>query len=284
MGGAVGFTMFLGAVGAPPAIGAVIAVAAAWALSEALAWAGGKIGEWLNDNLADLLRDILSDPLVLDLDGDGIELTALAGSSTEFDLDDDGVTERTGWVSPQDGLLVHDANGNGLADGVAELFGSSNVDGYDELATVDANGDGKIDASDPAFAELLIWRDLDGDGISTADEMLTLAQAGIARFNLAYTQSDTNVAGNIIARTGTYVRADGTSRVMGSLQFALDEATGRPEVPEGNLLGDLYILPNLAASGAAPDLRAAMYFDPVLRAMVEGAGANDGHASWPLAA
>jgi hypothetical protein len=46
------------------------------------------------------LLKLLSDPLILDLDGDGVEVTALAGSTTYFDYDQDGFAERTGWVSP----------------------------------------------------------------------------------------------------------------------------------------------------------------------------------------
>jgi len=244
---------------------------------------GGEIGEWLFgalndlglslssliDDISGMLRDALYDPLVLDLDGDGIELVALTSSNTRFDLDDDGIAERAGWVGPHDGLLVHDENGNGLVDGVAELVGSGTVDGFDELRTLDANNDGRIDALDPAFADLRVWRDLDRDGVSTPDEMLTLAQAGITRFNLAYTQTDADVSGNVVARTGSYVRADGSSRAMASVQFALDQTTGRPVLPQGADVGDLLVLPNLPGSAAVPDLRAAMYFDPALMALVE---------------
>jgi hypothetical protein len=151
--------------------------------------------DWLHD-LKDFIRGIFSDPLVLDLDGDGIELTALAGSATTFDLDDDAVAERTGWVGPHDGLLVHDANGNGVADGIGELLGSANVDGFDELETLDTNNDGRIDAADSAFAELRVWRDSNSDGISTPDEMLTLADVGIARLNLSYS----SISWKVVAR------------------------------------------------------------------------------------
>jgi hypothetical protein len=44
------------------------------------------------------LQDLVS-PLVLDLDGDGIELSSLTNSTAFFDLDDDGFYEHTGWVS-----------------------------------------------------------------------------------------------------------------------------------------------------------------------------------------
>jgi Ca2+-binding RTX toxin-like protein len=231
--------------------------------------AAWNLGSFLTDKLVEFFDYILGDPIVLDLDGDGIELIALAGSAVLFDMDDDGVAERTGWVSPQDGLLVHDANANGLADGIGELFGSANVDGYDELATLDSNADGRIDASDAAFAELMVWRDLNGDGEATTDEMLTLAQAGIARFNLGFTQTDTDVDGNVIARTGTYVRTDSSTRAMGSVQFALDESGNIPAIPENAALGDLLILPNLSGNAALPDLRTAMFYDATLKAMVE---------------
>ncbi len=252
-----------------PEIAAAIALAV---LAGLVIYGASEIGGMaydLIDDLSDMLRDIFSDPLVLDLDGDGIELVALASSATLFDLDGDGDLERTGWVSPHDGLLVQDANRNGQVDGVAELFGDAHVDGYDELELIDSNSDGRIDALDPAWADLLIWRDLDADGIATPDELQTLTQAGIARLNLAYDQVDEELAGNIIARTGSYLRTDGATRDMASARFALDQSSGRPVIPENAELGNLLILPNLPASAALPDLRTAMYFDPVLKAMVE---------------
>ena len=64
------------------------------------------------------------DPLVLDLDGDGLELTARTNLSPVFDLDGDGFAEQTGWVRPDDGLLVFDQNANGHIDDIGELFGN----------------------------------------------------------------------------------------------------------------------------------------------------------------
>jgi hypothetical protein len=99
------------------------------------------------------LASLFRDPLIIDLDGDGIELTALgvageAGASNVFfDYDGDGFAERTGWVKPDDGILVYDRNGNGQVDGAGELFGSPNQDGYAVLETLDSNGDGVIDAA-----------------------------------------------------------------------------------------------------------------------------------------
>ncbi len=43
--------------------------------------------------------------LVVDLDGDGIELIPLEESNVYFDVDGDGLAERTQWVHPDDGFL-----------------------------------------------------------------------------------------------------------------------------------------------------------------------------------
>ena len=55
------------------------------------------------------------DPLILDLDGDGLELIS-ASSSLLFDHNADGIKTGTGWVNAQDGLLMRDINGNGAID------------------------------------------------------------------------------------------------------------------------------------------------------------------------
>jgi hypothetical protein len=54
-------------------------------------------------------------PLVLDLDGDGIETTAV-NSGTNFDHNSNGFAEDTGWVKGDDGLLVLDRNSNGVIE------------------------------------------------------------------------------------------------------------------------------------------------------------------------
>jgi hypothetical protein len=54
------------------------------------------------------------DPLVLDLDGDGIE-TLGQQAVTYFDHDGNGFAELTGWVQGDDGFLVFDRNGDGAS-------------------------------------------------------------------------------------------------------------------------------------------------------------------------
>ncbi|MEZ5850414.1 MAG: hypothetical protein R3D68_07170 [Hyphomicrobiaceae bacterium] len=72
-------------------------------------WLGNVPGSLIPDPL----KRYLKDPLVLDLDGDGVELISLANSNAHLDYGGDGFAERTGWVKGDARLLVFDRNGNG---------------------------------------------------------------------------------------------------------------------------------------------------------------------------
>jgi Ca2+-binding RTX toxin-like protein len=165
------------------------------------------------------------DPLVLDLDGDGIETTSTRdGTVILFDHDADGVKTGTGWVKPDDGWLVLDRNGNGTIDSGRELFGvdtrKSNgqfaADGFDALKDLDANRDGKIDAADSVFANLRIWRDLNQDGISQANELSTLSANNITGIGINSTAVRTDLGnGNVQTAVGTFTRFNGTTGTTG---------------------------------------------------------------------
>ncbi|TFV04382.1 calcium-binding protein, partial [Bacillus stratosphericus] len=110
---------------------------------------GREVGEWLVDQYRKASGDYhwtcpkeyedyrnqnrdgkyhVYDPLVLDLDGDGIETVGTQGyAGALFDHDKDGIRTSTGWVSADDGLLVIDRNGDGIINNGGELFGDSSV-------------------------------------------------------------------------------------------------------------------------------------------------------------
>jgi hypothetical protein len=75
--------------------------AAAWTAAAANRLAAGAA--WKQDG----------DPLVIDLDGDGIETIGLSEGNAYFDVDGDLFREKTGWLKGDDGFLVLDANANG---------------------------------------------------------------------------------------------------------------------------------------------------------------------------
>ncbi|MGA9524606.1 MAG: hypothetical protein WBV82_24325 [Myxococcaceae bacterium] len=156
-------------------------------------------------------------PLVLDLDGNGIELTPMSGG-VQFDLLASGTPVRTAWVSSGDALLVLDRNQNGQVDDASELFGNRSggarfADGFAALAELDANGDRAIDAKDPVFSNLHVWSDRNHDGVGPRDEWRTLAQAGIASLQLDAREISGRDAwdgrGNRIPLRARFTRTDG---------------------------------------------------------------------------
>jgi len=170
------------------------------------------------------------DPLILDLDGDGLETTGV-NAGTNFDLDKNGFAERAGWVGADDGLLVLDRNGDGVINNGGEFFGDQTVlqngslatNGFQALAEWDQNADGRIDSADAIWSELRVWQDGNGDGIATASELHTLDNLGIAGINLAHTAVNvTDASGNTLVQSGTFARADGTTGQAGN--FLLQRA------------------------------------------------------------
>ncbi|MEI9425139.1 hypothetical protein O7A70_28665 [Mesorhizobium sp. Cs1299R1N1] len=190
------------------------------------------------------------DPLILDLNGDGIHLSPLDGSTVHFDFDGDGFAELTGWVSADDGILVRDVNGNGVVDSASELFGSSTQDGFAVLETFDTNGDGKIDASDAVFSTLRVWRDLDQDGVADAGEMMTLAEAGIVSISLTRTDVAGTSAGHDVGYEAVFTRADGTTGSTQTIYFQTDRQDTRTDnTPAFTPAEDVDKLPQLPGSG-----------------------------------
>ncbi|MEZ5616210.1 MAG: putative Ig domain-containing protein [Rhodocyclaceae bacterium] len=204
------------------------------------------------------------DPIILDLDGDGLETVGLA-SNIYFDHDGDGVLTRTGWAGRDDALLVWDRNANGTIDTGAELFGDFTVlpngtlapNGFAALAALDSNGDGLIDATDPAFAELKLWRDASQDGISQGEEFISLTDAGIVSLNLTNLLKNQRLSnGNTLSREGSFTRADGSVSGMGEFKLATDtfdtQFAEQIEVPEA-----LKQLPNMQGAGNVRELHQA---------------------------
>jgi hypothetical protein len=155
------------------------------------------------------------DPLVLDLDRDGVELTGIA-DGVNFDINASGKAERTAFVKPDDGLLVMDRDGNGNIDNATELFGDQNgrVNGFADLARYDRDKNGVIDGRDPVYQYLMVFRDRNQDGRSTPDELASLSSAGIASLSLKAQEINQSLGVNTLAQAGTYQRFDGTSGML----------------------------------------------------------------------
>ncbi|USO04204.1 MAG: type I secretion C-terminal target domain-containing protein [Rhodospirillales bacterium] len=164
------------------------------------------------------------DPLVLDLDGDGVELVGLEAGIL-FDMDNDVDLEQVGWVARDDALLALDRNGDGVINDQSELFGNTDVyaDGFANLASYDSNNDGVIDARDAIWNDLIVWQDVNADGVSDSAEMYTLAQMGIASISLSAADVDYTLAGNWVSHESTFTYEDGTVGQIVDAWFQIQE-------------------------------------------------------------
>lgn len=120
---------------------------------------------------------ILTDPLVISLDG---RLPALSDTRFEFDLDNDGKTEKVSFVSAGSGFLAFDKNNDQKINNGSELFGPGTGNGFEELAVWDGDQNGWIDENDDVFSKLSVWtRDDNGE-----DRLISLKEAGIGAISL----------------------------------------------------------------------------------------------------
>ncbi|HEX9986316.1 MAG TPA: hypothetical protein VGF69_23860 [Thermoanaerobaculia bacterium] len=175
------------------------------------------------------------DPLVLDLDGGGIEA---AGNmdTVLFDLDADGTLELLSWINRDDAFLWVDINRNAKLDDGAELFGVGTVlpdgtkarHGFQALAACDlqtrgGNGDGVIDAADAIWNRLRLWRDENGNGACDPGESAPIHRFGVRHLRLDWTPSEwTDAAGNVHLGHSTYLKHVGSGyeqRLVESIGF-----------------------------------------------------------------
>jgi hypothetical protein len=136
-------------------------------------------------------------PIVLDLAGDGIELTSWQ-EGVEFALNPARGKEWRAWTergSDDAWLGLPHVRPGVVTDGL-ELLGDVTPqpkpapgqarNGFAALAQHDDDGDGLIDARDKVFAALRLWQDRNHDGVSTLDEMSDLKSHGITGLSVVY--------------------------------------------------------------------------------------------------
>lgn len=130
-------------------------------------------------------------PLVVAFDGSPIEFTHATATFTI------GISERTEWVAARTPWLALDRDGSGCIESARELFA-----GFGALAELDSNGDGAIDARDPAFAALVLWSDRDQDKHCTPNE-LTLLSDRLSVLPLDYLRHEPPEVGSYEGETAT---------------------------------------------------------------------------------
>ncbi len=152
-------------------------------------------------------------PIMLDLDGDGVELVPLEDSTAFFDINGDGYRERMAWVSADDGFLAYDKDDDGRIAEHDELSFVSYVEGartdLEGLRHFDTDRDGQLDPDDADWSLFRVWQDLDQDGESDPGELSSLNEAGIESISLTSDGIRRTVAGNTVFGEGEYVGPHG---------------------------------------------------------------------------
>lgn len=229
------------------------------------------------------------DPLVIDLDGDGIELISLEESSVYFDYNADGFAEHIGWVAPDDAILVRDIDGDGAITQRQEIFSSiyalsyltndffgsfREENGFAQLALLDSNGDGMISAADADFSNLLIWQDLNSDGVSQDGELVSLFGAGIQSIDVANHEIEEFygmnaggfqriIEGHTITHVSTVTMSDASTREIADVWFNAD-FMDTAYMADYKLDIRTLFLPVLRGYGQIPDLYIAASQDESL--------------------
>jgi hypothetical protein len=138
-------------------------------------------------------------PIVIDVAGDGIELTSWT-DGVMFAMRPEKPPGERAWTheGSDDAWLVLDRNGDELINDGSELFGDKTPqppppdgqlkNGFAALAEYDDNGDRVIGRNDKVFESLRLWQDRNHDGVSQPGELLTLSMVGIAGLSLDYVE------------------------------------------------------------------------------------------------
>lgn len=207
-----------------------------------------------------------SDPLIVDLDKNGFNVTDVE-NGTYFDLDSNNYVERTAWT--REAFLAIDVNSNGVIDNGSELLsdtmkkgnGEVALNGFDALASFDANGDGKIDVNDSSFSKIILWTDKNSDGISTPDELSSLADNDIEAIDFSKIVEKGTLLNPEVAleSAATVLFSDGSKTEIG--EFLLSKR-GFDTLDNTRITDEeILLMPNVKQYGNMPSLHYAIAMD-----------------------
>ena len=146
-------------------------------------------------------------------------------AAVAFDVDGSGVEAQWSWITPQAAWLVCDPAGQGEIRSGLQLFGNVTFwcfweNGYQPLAALDNNADGELTGNE--LACLGLWHDVNGNGVSDAGEVQTLAAYDIVALNCT-SQSHDHTSVAAYAPAGIRF-GDGTTRA--TYDVILERQTG----------------------------------------------------------
>jgi hypothetical protein len=117
--------------------------------------------------------------------------------------------------------------------------GAKAKDGFQALAQLDSNKDGKIDVSDDAFGSLKVWVDSNSDGKSEVRELKSLEEAGVASISLDSKATSVVENGNVIGLVSSYQTTDGSTRQAVDVWLQSSNAAVVSNDPVGSIASTL---------------------------------------------
>jgi hypothetical protein len=163
-------------------------------------------------------------PVVLDLTGNGINITQLSSSNTFIDATGGGLQNRTAWAGAGNGVLVFDPTGSTVITSPTQfnftLWDPAAATDMQALEAVfDTNHDGELDAGDAAFSSFGVLV-TNADGTTSFE---TLSQLGITAINLTTNNNSQALPdGSQISGETTYTKADGSTGTAADVSFVYD--------------------------------------------------------------
>lgn len=183
------------------------------------------------------------DPVVLDLNGDGISyLDSTPGVIYNFG---DGAVSSP-WISREDGFLAYSDTSGSLRISFSTQPGETDLEG---LASVfDTNQDGVLNLEDADFSNFGVWADANSDGIVNSSEFKSLADSGIVSVNVVSDGLVSTAAnGDVVIHGQTiFTRIDGSVGLVHDVSFTVNPITSAevpaaptPEIPVVGVVADL---------------------------------------------
>ncbi|HEX7150030.1 MAG TPA: hypothetical protein VF618_00985 [Thermoanaerobaculia bacterium] len=180
-------------------------------------------------------------PIVINVDRGGYRLSG-PDDPVQFDLDADGALDTITWTARGEGMafLALDLNGNNWIDDGSELFGNytrisgdTAANGFVALAQYDRNGDRRIDERDPIWSALVLWADVNHDGVSQREEMGAVAATEITALDLDYvTSGRSDPAGNTYRFQARLQRGPAAHPYYDIFFLRIGNGSGSPGRPE----------------------------------------------------
>ncbi|MEK0195882.1 hypothetical protein, partial [Microcoleus anatoxicus] len=163
-------------------------------------------------------------PVLLDLNDNGLSITDTATSNLFLDIGGDGYQHRTAWVGAGDGVLMIDVDSDGKISDRKEIVftdwdPSADGDMQALRQVFDTNGNGLLDSGDARWSQFKVM-------VTNADGTITqksLKDLGIQSINL--TLDETKIVfdgGSSIDGQTRFTRTNGKTGLAASATFAVE--------------------------------------------------------------